>query len=285
MSCAAQGTCEQCQKIHRCGWCDDGTGSGSGYCMEGTSKGPISLQLNNDNLAIPSQNKSAERVQFNSNQNKHLTDITNRIINLESLFSKNGVDNILGSYPDNKPNKILNFQSRATCKADKWFFTHCPICQCNGHSTCKPGTSICKACSHDTEGEHCEECRSGFYGNPINGGKCLPCKCFNNQSVPCDKQSGRCFCTTKGITGFHCEKCDESNHYYHYYFGSPKESTCYYNLSIDFQYTFNMSKTDDRHFNKINFMNMPHRPDLDVDFTITCSNKALFNISFGSCWF
>lgn len=44
-----------------------------------------------------------------------------------------------------------------------------------------------------------------------------------------------------------------------------------------------MSKSDDRHFNKINFMNTPHRSDLDVDFTITCSNKgALFNISFGS---
>lgn len=96
--------------------------------------------------------------------------------------------------------------------------------------------------------------------------------------MTCDKRTSRCFCTTKGIIGHYCEKCDEQNHY----FGNPKESTCYYNLSIDFQYTFNMSKYEDRHFNKINFMNMPHRPDLDVDFTITCSNKALFNISFGS---
>ena len=259
--------------------------------MDGNSKGPLNLQLlnnsnyNNENTVLNSNNsnRSIERYPFNgnSNQNKHLPDLTNRIINLDNTFLNKNDVNILDLYSINKPSKYLNSQSisKQTCKADKWYFTECPQCSCNGHSQCKAGTSICnKPCLHDTEGEHCEECKQGFFGNAINGGKCLACKC-NGHSHDCDKRTGRCFCTTKGMIGHHCQNCDQSNHY----FGNPtKESTCFYNLSIDFQYTFNMSKNDDRHYNKINFMNMPHRPDLDVDFTISCSNRALFNISFGS---
>jgi hypothetical protein len=43
-----------------------------------------------------------------------------------------------------------------------------------------------------------------------------------------------------------------------------------------------MSKSDDRYFTKINFMNVPQKPDVDVDFTITCSETAIVNISIGS---
>ena len=44
-----------------------------------------------------------------------------------------------------------------------------------------------------------------------------------------------------------------------------------------------MSKSDDRYFTRINFMNVPMKPDVDVDFTIQCSETALVNISIGSC--
>lgn len=43
-----------------------------------------------------------------------------------------------------------------------------------------------------------------------------------------------------------------------------------------------MSKPDDKYFSRINFMNAPSKPDVDVDFTISCSGKALVNISIGS---
>jgi len=280
MSCATQGTCDQCQKIHRCGWCDDGSNTGSGFCMEGHSRGPnsidgISSTVMNDNLTIRID-KMNERY---NNANKHLTDVTNRLMNLDSTFLNKDDVNMFDPYSQNNKatNRILANLGRATCKADKWFYTECPICQCNGHSICRPGTSICLSCQHNTTGPNCDTCLEGFYGNPINGGRCAPCRC-NSHATSCDKRTSRCFCTTKGITGNFCEKCDEQNHY----FGNPRESTCYYNLSIDFQYTFNMSKYEDRHFNKINFMNTPIRSDLDVDFTITCSNKAFFNISFSS---
>ena len=53
-------------------------------------------------------------------------------------------------------------------------------------------------------------------------------------------------------------------------------------FSIDFQYTFNMSKSEDKWYNKVSFMMGTGNRDLDIDFAITCSSRALFNISFGS---
>lgn len=169
LSCATQGSCEQCQKIHRCGWCDDGSGTGSGYCLEGHSRGPI-LSNNNIDSLINANTSTANRPsdKYNNNSNKHLSDVTNRLMNLDSNFlNKNNV-NIFDLLSVNKPNKLISSQSKQTCKADKWYFTECPICQCNGHSQCKPGTSICnKPCLHDTEGEHCEECTFHFLTSKI----------------------------------------------------------------------------------------------------------------------
>ena len=73
-----------------------------------------------------------------------------------------------------------------------------------------------------------------------------------------------------GITGDHCEKCDTQNHY----FGDPIKESCFYDLAIDYQFTFNLSKPEDKHYTAINFKNVPTKPDVDVDFSITCSVPA-----------
>ncbi|XP_023239916.1 attractin-like protein 1 [Centruroides sculpturatus] len=43
-----------------------------------------------------------------------------------------------------------------------------------------------------------------------------------------------------------------------------------------------MSKNEDKHFTKINFMNVPVKPDVDVELTIKCSDSALINITVSS---
>ena len=78
-----------------------------------------------------------------------------------------------------------------------------------------------------------------------------------------------------GITGDHCEKCDTQNHY----FGDPIKESCFYDLAIDYQFTFNLSKPEDKHYTAINFKNVPTKPDVDVDFSITCSVPAKVNQS------
>lgn len=127
--------------------CDDGSGTGSGFCMEGNSTGSRIDKIND---------------RYN-NPNKHLTDVTNRLMNLDSTFLNKDDVNIFDLYSvNNKQGHKLSPQSKQICKADKWYYTECPICQCNGHSQCRQGTSICnKPCQHDTEGEHCEDCKSG----------------------------------------------------------------------------------------------------------------------------
>nr|CAD7262632.1 unnamed protein product [Timema shepardi] len=246
--CSFYPTCAECRTDPACGWCDDGSGTGLGSCLPGGNNGP----------------------------------------------------------------QVPDF----TCLSDHWFFTQCPICQCNGHSTCANDTSICiQPCSNLTHGPHCEQCVLGYYGNPVNGGRChgklpsflsplvLTCPAFytvtaaeiyqqvrgglkgresetvcecNDQGTECHSDTGKCFCTTKGITGDHCERCDTQNHYH----GDPtNHGSCFYDLTIDYQFTFNLSKKEDRHYTQINFKNSPPKPDVDADFTITCSVMAKMNIT------
>lgn len=164
-----------------------------------------------------------------------------------------------------------------------WFYTSCPSCQCNGHSYCKPNSSIClQPCQDNTEGPHCEKCIPGYFGDPINDGPCKPCRC-NGHAQSCNRETGKCYCSTKGIIGHMCNKCDDQNHYIGDPLG-PGNGTCYYNLTTDYQYTFNMSKSEDHFYSDINFINVPLRKDSDVDFTIHCSRLALVNITSGTSY-
>lgn len=49
---------------------------------------------------------------------------------------------------------VLNVRTNLVCPTPQWFFTSCPLCQCNGHSTCIEGTQKCnQPCLHLTEGK------------------------------------------------------------------------------------------------------------------------------------
>ncbi|XP_062573722.1 attractin-like protein 1, partial [Saccostrea cucullata] len=176
------------------------------------------------------------------------------------------------SGPVNQTNSHLTDLSK--CPASQWFFINCPDCQCNGHSTCLNVTGVCDSCQNMTEGKSCERCVDGYYGDASNGGSCSACQC-NGQADSCDRKSGACYCRTRGVIGDKCEKCDEP----HKYFGNPKTGTCYYNLVTDYQFTFNLSKSEDKSYTQINFMNIPSSSERDVDFKVNCSGVAYLNIT------
>ena len=50
-------------------------------------------------------------------------------------------------------------------------------------------------------------------------------------------------------------------------------------LQIDYQFTFNLSKKEDRHYTQINFRNSPSKIDIDAEFHIHCSIPAKMNIT------
>lgn len=53
----------------------------------------------------------------------------------------------------------------------------------------------------------CLEKNSNYYVSLF-----IACEC-NDQGTECHPDTGKCYCTTKGIVGDHCERCDQTNHY------------------------------------------------------------------------
>ncbi|KAK2177373.1 hypothetical protein NP493_601g02014 [Ridgeia piscesae] len=161
------------------------------------------------------------------------------------------------------------------CPSERWFFTHCPLCQCNGHSVCRPGTDQCEACSPLVTGPQCQYCKDGYWGTATNGGNCTACDC-GDQADTCNRLTGTCYCHTRGVFGKHCDMCDDK------YYGNPKDGgTCYYELVTDYQFTFNLSKDEDKHYTHINFMNTPGKISFSQFPQIDLIN---FFITFFSCF-
>ncbi|KAM9505212.1 basement membrane-specific heparan sulfate proteoglycan core protein-like isoform 20-T20 [Salvelinus alpinus] len=108
------------------------------------------------------------------------------------------------------------------------YLGHCELCECNGHSdSCHPETGICTICLHNTQGELCEQCAPGFYGDPTAGTPedCQPCACPHtdpdNQFSPTCESLGnggyQCTACQPGYTGQYCERCATG------YVGNPQD--------------------------------------------------------------
>ena len=84
-------------------------------------------------------------------------------------------------------------------------------------------------------------------------------------------------CTNRGENkGEDCDKCDTMNHY----FRDPINDGCFYRLSMDYQFNFDLSKPADKHYSAINFEIVPTKPNLDVDFFISSSVNASMNMTY-----
>uniref|UniRef100_A0A8C7L321 Laminin, alpha 1 n=1 Tax=Oncorhynchus kisutch TaxID=8019 RepID=A0A8C7L321_ONCKI len=100
----------------------------------------------------------------------------------------------------------------------------CVPCQCNNHSqACDLDTGECLGCQHNTAGEHCNVCGSGYYGN-VNGSvsDCSLCACplkENSFSPTCAMEGVmgdfRCNACKPGYEGRYCERCSVG------YYGNP----------------------------------------------------------------
>ena len=73
---------------------------------------------------------------------------------------------------------------------------------------CDPNSGVCLKCIFDTEGDHCEHCKAGFFGNAV-GGMCSECECnmlgTDQANYDCDRVTGKCNCLPN-VIGDNCDK-------------------------------------------------------------------------------
>ncbi|XP_050439565.1 laminin subunit beta-1-like [Adelges cooleyi] len=89
----------------------------------------------------------------------------------------------------------------------------CKQCSCNNNvditrpGNCDPHTGKCLQCLFDTEGENCDVCKTGFYGDAIHQ-TCRECVCdfLGSQSSVCNHTTGQCPCLNN-VIGLSCDQC------------------------------------------------------------------------------
>ena len=123
----------------------------------------------------------------------------------------------------------IHYKNKLTKRFKKQFLLECKPCPCNGQVCAANGDCLC---DHSTQGEHCEQCRSGYFGNPLIGVRCekcdddqpnsiqhcSPCKDgftsdlnFSNDNRSANDTSGLneckpCNCSEVGSFGYICHK-------------------------------------------------------------------------------
>uniref|UniRef100_A0A6G1S5Q3 Laminin subunit beta-2 n=1 Tax=Aceria tosichella TaxID=561515 RepID=A0A6G1S5Q3_9ACAR len=91
----------------------------------------------------------------------------------------------------------------------------CRKCQCNDNidltdsGNCDPFTGKCLKCLYNTEGDHCERCKSNYTGDATKQ-LCRECVCnqlgTDPNGDPCHPLTGQCSCYPH-VEGLDCSKC------------------------------------------------------------------------------
>jgi len=256
-----------------CGWCSFGGLNGYGVCMEGGLTTPtrgtctaLSVTLDGQTLPAPFTNWSTQATSpptWSFGKCPAENECTNEHHSCDD--SENCTDLEDGFRCDCKPGYVRDQRSEKckpdckqkcepngicvepdNCQCNFGFVGHnCSTeCQCNKHSNCQSVShkDVCLACQNNTQGNHCEQCRPRYVGNPRDGGQCKSCHefcnthsniCISKEEIdiplpqnidittqlnpgeigslstrgPEDEQEATCLQCQDNTTGYQCEKC------------------------------------------------------------------------------
>ncbi|KAL3095437.1 hypothetical protein niasHS_007536 [Heterodera schachtii] len=155
-ACELQKTCSDCQSIGpRCGWCDDGSGTGLGKCVEGTNSG-----------ALDPNQCPADRWYFTGEPE------------CQCNGHSNCTENV--TYRRLRCTKCQHRTRGEHCElCEPGFFGDprnggtCQECQCNGQAAlCNPLNGDCFCSTKGVIGPRCDKCEPKYFGDPKNGGTC-----------------------------------------------------------------------------------------------------------------
>lgn len=243
-SCESHTNCSTCLQNLNCGWCFDRDNPIEGKCLQGDFNSSIHscddvLHKSGMTKIVPGETEWAYA---------QCPDVDECGLGLHDCHKEAKCTNTHGSYNcycrrgfigDGRTSCIRTCYEQCVngycsgapdykCICDLgWTGDSCSIsCGCNNHSTCSNGPGICDKCEQWTEGESCESCRPGSFGNATSvEKKCRPCECNghgNDALGICDIQTGECFCE-HNTEGNNCEKCSAN------YYGNPKNGgQCYF---------------------------------------------------------
>lgn len=236
-SCRTYTNCSSCLQSLSCGWCFDRDNPIEGICMQGdfnrsTHDCGAALNTTSDEaewayaqcpdvdecgLGLHDCHKEAKCTNTHGSYNCHC----------RRGFVGDGRTSCVRTCYDQCVNGYCSASPDYVCKCDLgWTGVDCSInCGCNNHSTCDEEVGKCDKCENWTEGDYCERCRPGSYGNATSIEGCKPCECngHGNQELGiCDVQTGECYCQDN-TEGLKCEMCNKN------FYGEPKEGgQCYF---------------------------------------------------------
>lgn len=242
-TCEMHANCSTCLKTLSCGWCFDRDNPIEGICMQGD----FNSSVHDCDAALHNVSKSKITPGESEWAYAQCPDVDECGLGLHDCHKEAKCTNTHGSYNCYCRRGFIG-DGRTSCVRtcfEQCNYGHCSgapdykcicdlgwtgescseSCGCNNHSTCTKGIGKCDLCHDWTEGESCERCRPGSYGNATSEQGCQPCECNNhgNQALGiCDIQTGECFCQDN-TEGLRCEMCNRN------FYGDPTAGgQCYF---------------------------------------------------------
>lgn len=253
-SCVQHRNCSSCLGTLSCGWCYDQLNPIEGVCLQGDFNRPFG-NCSVDMLISPGIPGITSLTESNLNTSNRVTkwayaqcpDVDECSLGLHDCHREANCTNTLGSYNcscrqgfigdghlhcirtcyETCQNGYCSGLPDFVCKCKLgWTGNDCSLnCGCNNHSTCTERIGKCDTCQAWTEGDRCERCRQGSFGNATSDAGCSPCECngHGNQDMGiCNVNNGSCFCKDNTI-GLKCDKCANG------YYGDPRDGgQCYF---------------------------------------------------------
>lgn len=189
-SCERHRNCTSCLRTLSCGWCFDRDNPIEGICMQGD----FSYSAGNCSLALNSSTQHDAEWAY-----AQCPDVDECGLGLHDCHKEAKCTNTQGSYNchcrrgyvgDGRTNcarTCYEFCQHGKCSGPPDYICNCELgwtgsdcgisCGCNNHSTCTERVGKCDQCQSWTEGERCERCRQGSYGNATSTLGCHPCEC------------------------------------------------------------------------------------------------------------
>lgn len=236
-SCSQHANCSSCLQSLSCGWCYSRENPIKGACMQGDFGSSHSDCGELLNITSEEAQWAYAQCPDVDECGLNLHDCHKEAIctNTHGSYSCKCVRGFIGDGRTSCTRTCYNNCAHGYCIGSPDYVCQCDLgwtgadcannCGCNNHSTCHTEVGICDECQDWTEGQFCDKCKIGSYGNATSSRGCRRCDCNGHGDDDlgvCDVQTGECFCRDN-TEGPNCEKCSGD------YYGDPRhEGRCYY---------------------------------------------------------